>query len=250
MSRQLALQLYTVRRPLLEDFSGTLRRIREIGFRAIETFPLPTEISVAQAAETFKSLELAVVSLHTPLPEAHTIPEILGLADAFQCRRVIWHGWPRAGEYDSISGIQRLAARYTAAFSQARENGLELGLHNHWWEFERIGADYPYRILQKLLPAELFWEIDTYWVQTAGLDPARVIEELRPRVRILHLKDGPAVHGAPMTAVGEGTLNFPRILKAAPDEVDLIVELDECATDIFEAIDRSYRRLRGSCASI
>jgi hypothetical protein len=52
------------------------------------------------------------------------------------------------------------------------KEGLRFGLHNHWWEFEKVDGVYPfYYILQHGSP-EKFFEIDTYWIKTAGLDPA------------------------------------------------------------------------------
>src|SRR5687767_10575282 len=85
---EIALQLYTVRQPLLEDFSGTLRRIRDIGYRAVETFPFPPQISTATAGEVLKSLELQVIAIHYDLPLERT--KVLDIAAALNCRRIIW----------------------------------------------------------------------------------------------------------------------------------------------------------------
>lgn len=49
------------------------------------------------------------------------------------------------------------------------------------------------------------------------------------------MKDGPAEHGSPMVAAGAGTLNFEAIVSAQAGPADWVVELDECATDPFEA---------------
>jgi sugar phosphate isomerase/epimerase len=100
-------------------------------------------------------------------------------------------------------------------------------------------------MLDCLDPA-IFFEVDTYWVQTAGLDPATVLEELGRRAVLLHIKDGPAVKGEPQVAVGEGLLDFPGIVQAADSTAEwLIVELDDCATPMLGAVERSYRYLVG-----
>ena len=239
----IALQLYTVRQQLAEDFAGTLQRVRDVGYRAVETYPFPPHVSLAMAGDVLKSLGLEVVGMHWDLPLGAALAEVREAAKALSCGKVIWHGWPRSAEHDSIEGVRRLAARYSEAHAAAREHGLEFGLHNHWWEFEPINGVYPYRLFHELLHPDVFLEIDTYWVQTAGLAPASVIAELGSRAQMLHLKDGPAVHGRPMTAVGEGVLDFGRILNAAGD-ADLVVELDECASDVFEAVGRSFRYVR------
>ena len=47
----------------------------------------------------------------------------------------------------------------------------------------------------------------------------------------------------PMTAVGAGSVDIDGFLAAAPADAWRIVELDECATDIVEAIADSYTYL-------
>jgi sugar phosphate isomerase/epimerase len=244
----IALQLYTVRNQLARDPAATLRRVRDIGYRTVETYPFDPaapEISVKKVAELLNELELQVVAMHCELPIAGaSLTGVLEAAAAFNCKRAIWHGWPKREEFCSVEGVRALVARYNQAHALAREHGLELGLHNHWWEFELLQGVYPYQIFHELLHPEIFFEIDTYWAQTAGRNPASVVRELGPRVKLLHLKDGPAIHGAPMIALGGGVLDFPSILGALAKPVDLVVEFDECATDIFTAIDQSLGYLR------
>jgi sugar phosphate isomerase/epimerase len=112
-------------------------------------------------------------------------------------------------------------------------------MHNHWWEFEPPGGDRPIRLLHEGLHPDIFWQLDVYWAQTAGADPAAVLAELGLRARSIHWKDGPCVHGEPMTALGQGKVDVPRILRAMTHPVDWVVELDECATDPLEAARQS-----------
>ena len=112
-------------------------------------------------------------------------------------------------------------------------------MHNHWWEFEPLDGDRPIRLLHELLHPDVFWQLDVYWAQTAGADPATVIAELGARVRSIHWKDGTCVRGQPMTALGGGKVDVPRVLRALAPSVDWIIELDECATDPLEAARQS-----------
>src|SRR5437868_9471221 len=103
----LALQLYTVRHQLALDFQDTLRRIREIGYRAVETyqFHIPNRV----AGELLADFYLEVLAMHCDLPLDEALPGILEAATAFRCKEIIWHGWPRSAEHDSLEGIRRLA---------------------------------------------------------------------------------------------------------------------------------------------
>ncbi|OQX62506.1 MAG: hypothetical protein B5M51_05990 [Anaerolinea sp. 4484_236] len=124
---------------------------------------------------------------------------------------------------------------------------LRLGLHNHWWEFEEVDGHIPFYYLLENLDPDIFFEIDIYWAKVAGKDPAKIVADFGDRVSHLHVKDGPARTGetdAMQLPAGQGTLNIPAILQAASDKTEwLIVEFDNCATDILKAVQESYRYL-------
>jgi len=64
-------------------------------------------------------------------------------------------------------------------------------------------------------------------------------------VHLLHIKDGPCVKGEPMTAVGEGVMDFDAVMGAVGDACEwYIVELDSCATDMVEAVEKSATYLK------
>jgi sugar phosphate isomerase/epimerase len=131
--------------------------------------------------------------------------------------------------------VRDLAAAGNAAAALARDHGLAFGMHNHWWEFEPLDGDRPIRLLHETLAPDVFWQLDVYWAQTAGADPAAVLGDLGPRARSVHWKDGPCIHGRPMTALGQGRVDVPRILRALTRSADWVIELDGCDTDPLEA---------------
>jgi hypothetical protein len=52
-----------------------------------------------------------------------------------------------------------------------------------------------------------------------------------------------------MVAVGDGAVDVPGVLAASPTARWHIVELDRCATDMFEAVERSFDYLVGGAFS-
>jgi sugar phosphate isomerase/epimerase len=138
-----------------------------------------------------------------------------------------------------------LADQFNEAAQVAKEYGHRISVHNHWFEFEPVNGKPAYQILLQYLSSDVLFEIDLYWVKTAGRDPAQVLAELGPRVPLVHVKDGPAdkVESA-MVAVGQGSLDFPAIFRAgAPYSEVHIVELDRCDTDMLTAVAESYQYL-------
>jgi len=188
------------------------------------------------------------------LPDGEQQQQMLKIAKAYGAKRMIWHGWPEDKRYSTLEGTKQLAATYNTCHQFAVDNGLQFGLHNHWWEFRnKVGGKYVYEILLAETNPNIFFEIDTYWVKVAGHDPASIINTIGDRVKLLHIKDGPAKwndqlavdNPDPMTAVGKGTQNIPSILKAAEKHVEwLVVEMDKTATDVFVALQESLDYLK------
>lgn len=244
MPPQIALQLYTLRDALAEDFPGTLARIAQIGYRAVETAFLPEHIAVTDAARMIRDAGLQVVSAHCELPDGDQLEPTLEAMSAYGCTYMIWHGWPQDPDYSTLDGVKRLAERYDAAHQTARKYGYRFGIHNHWWEMEAVAGELPYRILLQEMNRSIFFEVDTYWAKTAGRDPAQLITELGKRAELLHIKDGPLGRDSNMVAVGDGLLDFAAISRASNGAAKYwVVELDRCATNMFAAVERSYRYL-------
>jgi len=128
------------------------------------------------------------------------------------------------------------------------ERGLCLGYHNHSFELERFNGRTGLEILyEESDPRFLQSEIDTYWIQHGGGDPAAWIRKLAGRAPVVHLKDMAVIENKPTFAeVGEGNLNWPAILAACREAGTewYVVEQDTCQGDPFDSLATSYRNLR------
>jgi|LakMenEpi03Aug12_release.lakeMendotaPanAssembly.Ray.scaffolds.fasta_scaffold53012_4 sugar phosphate isomerase/epimerase len=249
---KLSVQLYTIRDQMAADPKSALSKLAAIGFKHVETAFWPKGMTLDQAAGLLKENGLSVSSAHIEMPIGDQQKIFLDTAKAFQCRDMIWHGWPEDKRYSTLEGTRELISIYNQAGKFAKDNGLRFGLHNHWWEFRnKVDGKYVYEWLHQELDPSIFFEIDTYWVKVAGHDPAKIVSQLKNRVRFMHIKDGPAHwhpnladdNPEPMTAVGKGTQAFPDIIKAAPNTEWLVVEMDKVATDVFEALKESVNYL-------
>lgn len=247
---KIAVQLYSVRKEIEKDIQGTLKRIADIGFEAVETAFWPDGITVQQAGQYLKEAGLPVCSAHIELPIGDKKAAFLETAKEMGCKKMIWHGWPEDIRYGSLAGTKQLVTVYNQANRFAKANGLQFGIHNHWWEFRnKAGKRFVYEVLLEMLDKDIFFEIDTYWVKVAGQNPAAIVRKFGKRAPLLHIKDGPAIwresladdHPDPMVAVGKGTQDFPAIVKAAAGNTEwMIVEMDKTTGDVFDALKESY----------
>ncbi|MFC0774375.1 sugar phosphate isomerase/epimerase family protein [Terrimonas alba] len=247
---KIAVQLYSVRKEIEKDIRGTLKRIADIGFEAVETAFWPDGVSVQQAGQYLKEAGLPVCSAHIELPIGDKKAAFLETAGEMGCKKMIWHGWPEDIRYGSLAGTKQLVTVYNDANRFAKANGLQFGIHNHWWEFRnKAGKRFVYEVLLEMLDKDIFFEIDTYWVKVAGQNPAAIVKKFGKRAPMLHIKDGPAVwrdsladdNPDPMVAVGKGAQNFPAIVKAAAGNTEwMIVEMDKTNGNVFDALKESY----------
>lgn len=241
MPAPVALQLYSVREFMKEDFEGTVRKVAEMGYVGVEPAGFPGTTPEA-AGELFRELGLAVSSAHTGLPVGENKHEVLDAMQAIGCTHIVSGKGP--GDFETLDKIKATCDLFNEASRVAQEHGMTFGIHNHWWEYLKVEGRYVYKVMLDLLDPEITFQIDTYWVNTAGVDPAKVVAEMGERAPLLHIKDGPCVKKEPMTAVGDGVMDFHAIVEAGkPHTQWLIVELDRCATDMLEAVDRSLAYL-------
>lgn len=244
MAKPIALQLYTVREAMNADFEGTVRRVAEMGYVGVETAGFPGT-TPTDAARLFSELGLEVTSAHSPLPEGDKKNEVLETMDALSCKRLVCPYMPPE-DFASVDGIKRVAERLNAANEVAKASGLTFGYHNHWFEYGDIEGKRADLLLLEHLDPSIWFEVDTYWVKTAGHDPVAVINALGERAPLLHIKDGPAVQSEDMVAAGEGVMDIPAIVEAGREHAEwLIVELDRCATEMIVAVEKSYKYLVG-----
>jgi sugar phosphate isomerase/epimerase len=244
MKTPIALQLYTLRDLLAQDFEGTIRKVADLGYIGVETANM-FGASPASAAKLFNQLGLTVTSAHSPPPLGDKKQEVIDTMGALNCRRLVI-AWQPPEKYKSLDGIKSICDSLNEGAAVARKHGFTLGYHNHWFEYELLDGRIPTDVMLEHLDPDVFLEVDVYWVQTAGQNPAEVVRRLGSRAPLLHIKDGPCQIDAPMTALGEGVVDIPSVVGAGTGSVEwLIVELDRCATDMMEAVQKSYRYLIG-----
>jgi sugar phosphate isomerase/epimerase len=239
MPTPIALQLYTIREAMNQDFEGAVRKVAEMGYAGVETAGFPGT-TPAKAAALFNSLGLEVTSAHAPLPLGDKHDEVIGQMAALGCTRLVNPAMPR-DYYQDKDSVLRLCELFNKGQEECAANGMALGIHNHWWEFQPVNGVRPYDLFLEHLHPDIFFEIDTYWVKTAGADPNQVIADLGERAPLLHIKDGPANTEEAMVAIGDGVMDFGQIEKSSGGHADWwIVELDRCDTDMLTAVARSH----------
>ena len=240
--KNISVQLYSVRELAAVDFAGTVRKVAAMGYEGVETAGFPGTTPQA-AAQLFKELGLKVVSSHSAMPLGEKQNELIDAVLAVGSPVYIVPS-SKPEEIASIDATKHFCERLNEAAAACRVHGLDFGYHNHWREMNDLGGKRVYQVMNEELDPQVLFEVDTYWVKTGGLDPAAVVTELGSRTKLLHFKDGPGNHEAPMTALGTGVMDFPALVKAATYLEVPIVEFDRCAGDILADLKQSCDYLK------
>lgn len=143
-----------------------------------------------------------------------------------------------------------------------RDEGLKLYYHNHHFEFEKFRGKTGFDILVEETDPELVgFELDVHWVHRGGKDPIALIERLKGRIDLVHLKDYrivfPDVQPTPelfhkeqciqFAEIGEGNLDIAGIIDASlkAGAVYLPIEQDSCyGKDPFDCLDLSISNIK------
>lgn len=247
----IALQLYSVRGDMEADFTGTLKKVKALGYDGVEFAGLFGR-SAQEVRAQLDEIGLRGISAHVPYAEMMTDPEkVLGDYAAIGCAYI---AIPYAEEAYRPGGekFEEMVENAKMLGRIAKEKGMVLLYHNHDFEFQKIDGECGLDILYKRVPADLLQtELDTCWVNVGGEEPAAYIEKYAGRAPVVHLKDFVMPGKKPaklyaligiddeqqaeeggafeMRPVGYGAQDFPAILAAAEKAGTewVVVEQDE-----------------------
>ena len=127
---------------------------------------------------------------------------------------------------------------------RARDEGVVIGYHNHDHEIRNVFEGRTgLELFAEALDDDVVLEVDIYWAEVGGVSAAELCSRLGSRVKFLHVKDGyRSGRTAEQEPLGQGEIGIVEALAAAPQAVRLI-ELDDYAGDMFDAVECGLRYL-------
>lgn len=236
-----------MRELVAKDYFGTLKLLAEIGYLGVETAGFKS-VKPKEVRRVLDDLGMLCSSMHTPVPARENVNQLIDQASELNTDMLIAGLGP--DDFKDAEGLSRSIDRLRAATALVHEQGMTFGYHNHDWEFAQVGGQVVYPALLSAVP-EMFSELDIYWAQLGSGDTVKVIQDHADRIRMLHVKDGMLRTEKElrwtMTAVGGGKVPVKEAVKSANSDVLqwVVVELDNCATDIVQAVRESYKYITG-----
>ncbi|MGQ9893070.1 MAG: sugar phosphate isomerase/epimerase family protein [Roseiflexus sp.] len=242
----LSLQMYTLRDLASIDYVGTLKKVKEIGYGAVEV----AGIGGMRAEDLRRELDaigLIVSGAHVPIQALESqLDTVLADMQTLGAPFLICP-WIPPERRSSIDDYRALARLLNGIGERVNHAGLTFCYHHHDFELHPFGDTTGLHILlHECDPRYVAFEIDVYWAAYVGVDPGQVIGEFTGRAPLIHLKDMEAGNRA-FAEVGSGILNISAIVDAARSAGAqwFIVEQDVCRRPPLESVRMSYEYLRG-----
>ncbi len=222
-----AVQLWSFREDFKKDVPGTLKRVRELGFRDVELAGY-YGLTARQFRAELDKAGLKAVSMHIEYETARDkIEEVIREAKVLGVREVgvPWINSPftKSDCLQSIEVFNRAGEKLSVA-------GLRFFYHLHGYEFvpnEGEQGTLFDLMMAKTNPRFVSFQLDTYHAAYPGQDPARLLQKYPGRFISLHLKDirrdvagdnSGEFREEDAVPMGQGQINWPEVLKASRKE--------------------------------
>ena len=218
VSQNFGLQLYSLRDDMPKDPKGVLTQVASFGYKQIESFEGSKGIFWGMSNTEFKKLMddlgMAIVSSHCDINK--DFERKAGEAAAIGMKYLIC---PYLGPQKSIDDFKRFADTFNQRGEVCKKAGIRFAYHNHDYSFKPIDGKLPQDVMMQNTDKDLVdYQMDMYWVVSAGQSPTEWFQKYPGRFKLCHIKD--RKKGVPLTekanvsvVVGTGSIDFPLHLK-------------------------------------
>ena len=212
------IQLWTVKTALAKDPQAVLKQLASDGYKQIESFEdkklgIFWGMSNTDFKKYMDDLGMTIISSHCDINK--DFEKKANDAAAIGMKYLLC---PSIGVQKTTDDYKKIAAQFNQCGEICKKAGIRFGYHNHDHDFKvtdgQVVEDF---YLQNTDPSLVDFEMDIYWVVTAGLDPEAWMKKYKNRFRLCHIKD--RIKGATerdaSCILGQGSINYPKILKTA-----------------------------------
>ena len=222
----LGLQMYSLRFYSPDNLLARLDKVQEYGLKTIEGGAPARGMSPEEFLRELDKRGIKLMSTGVNYPQLKSDPDAL----VEQARKLgvkyvmcawIPHDKGRFSEKNAREAIDV----FNAAGPKFKAAGITFTYHCHGYEFQPFGDGTLFDLIAKeTKPDSVFFELDVFWAQQGGADPAKLLEKYPSRFKLMHVKDlrKGAVKNSTGSApdedsvpVGAGQVDWKAVLKAA-----------------------------------
>lgn len=262
------IQLFTFFNDIDNDLEGTLKKISEVGYKAIESAFSKKGGYYGMKAKEFnsyiESLGMKWRSHHVigapfklppgakmpagPDGKPITIPPMRNLTD--NMKELVDEAAEGGVPYlvcantpiNTMDDIKASIEMLNKTDEYCKKVGIGFAYHNHDAEFRAVEGQLPYEMF--LSQTKMKMELDLAWATKGGKDPVELFKQHPGRFPLWHVKDLDEKRET-ILPVGEGTINYKRIFENASSSglVNYFVEHD-MPKDAWASVKKSIETVR------
>lgn len=222
----LGLQMYSLRFYSPSNMIAKLDKVHEWGIKTIEGGAPARGMSMEEFEKVLSQRSIKVVSTGADYNRLKTAPDAaVEQAKALGAKFVMCAWIPHERGKFSEKNAREAAEVFNTAGEKFKDAGITFTYHIHGFEFQPFENGTLFDLLMReTKPEYVSYEIDVFWAQQGGADPANLIEKYGSRFKLMHVKDlrkGAAINltgSAPdedSVPVGQGQVDWVAVLKAA-----------------------------------
>lgn len=241
------IQLYSVRKDMLADAPGTLKKLAAIGYKNLESAGSEKGSYYGLQPKEFKKiasdLGMKLLSGHVHIDQKNWQKTVDEAAESGQTY-LICSVMPTEGQ--TVSNYKHAAEIFNQSGEIAAKSNLIFGYHNHESEFEKENGQVLYDVLlNETDPAKVKFEMDLGWLILTGNDPAVYFKKYPGRFPLWHLKDM-SKSGRHSTEFGKGDIDLKALLAQARASgmKNYFVEQEEYTVPALDAMKYDFDYLK------
>jgi sugar phosphate isomerase/epimerase len=217
--KNFGIQVWTVRDAMAKDAKATLQALGSYGYKLIETFDGEKGMFWGMTPAEFKTLlsdnNMSIKTAHCNLTQ-----DFEKKADQAKSIGMEYLIYPWEGPAKTIDDYKKYAEDFNKKGEYLKKMGLKLAFHNHDYTFKLMEGQYAQDVLMQNTQADLVdYQMDIYWVVTAGQNPIEWIKKYPNRFKLCHIKDrmknAIATNLDASCVLGTGQINFAEVLSVA-----------------------------------
>lgn len=218
----IGLQLYSLRDEIPVSLEAVFKKIAAAGYNSVEMYGFNSKEnffkkSPKEIAALLKNNNLITPSGHYQLElfennASQTIEAALCLGHKY-----IVIPWLPESVRKTKDDYKVIAEKVNKAALLCKQQNIKLAYHNHDFEFNKFeDGSCGFEVLINDTDKTLVnFELDLFWVVSAGLNPIDLFKQHPGRFKMWHVKDMDKTHSKLNTEIGTGSIDFKPIFANA-----------------------------------
>lgn len=235
---KIGVQLFSVREELADNLEETMKKLSEMGYEGVEFFGEPPA-APEKLKELLEENNLECCGWHfwgdyIDLKDDKKLAGVLDLYKTIGNDNLIISSVPEKYR-GTAEGWREIARDFNEIAVELTKHDINLGYHNHDFEFETTEGQTPWNILFDNTDPEIMMQLDTGNAYKGGGDVVEIIKQYALRAKTIHLKPYSKQKGF-KTMIGEDDTPWKEIFQICQEAGNTEWYIIEYESDVYEPL--------------